>query len=195
MDMFPSLFDEVPKNRSELVNNLELPDITVSPYMWSPEESVKSSTSSLNSLDETVSSGSSLALSRAMTDSEIDYGRHRRLRNRRLSDPWFELRTALDAFPSRYLDSVNSFLDNTSESTESKFERRRFNEELRLKMERFFDEECRVFSPDDPGLIELEEALSSCDISPPEDKFRSNAIQTNNNILDGKSLLISCFKQ
>ena len=31
-------------------------------------------------------------------------------------------------------------------------------------MERFFEEECRVFSPDDPGLILLEDALNNADL-------------------------------
>lgn len=31
-------------------------------------------------------------------------------------------------------------------------------------MERFFDEECRVFTPDDPGLLALEDALQSLDL-------------------------------
>ncbi|XP_022120912.2 uncharacterized protein LOC110997180 isoform X1 [Pieris rapae] len=159
MDMFPTHLDGIPKNRLDLVNDLELPDVTVSPYVWQPEESL-SSCSSLED-DQTVSSDSSLALSRAMTDSEIDYGRYKRLKNRRFSDPWIELKTALDAFPPRYLESLNSFQDNTSESTEASVERRRYSEELRLKMERFFEEECRVFSPDDPGLLALEEALRS----------------------------------
>lgn len=53
----------------------------------------------------------------------------------------------------------------TSESTEdTHLERQRYNEELQLKMERFFEEECRVFSPDDPGLIALEEALRNSDL-------------------------------
>ncbi|XP_045517934.1 uncharacterized protein LOC123710213 [Pieris brassicae] len=160
MDMFPTHLDGIPKNRLDLVNDLELPDVTVSPYVWHPEESL-SSCSSLED-DQTVSSDSSLALSRAMTDSEIDYGRYKRLKNRRFSDPWIELKTALDAFLPRYLESLSSFQDNTSESTEASVERRRYSEELRLKMERFFEEECRVFSPDDPGLLALEEALRNC---------------------------------
>ncbi|CAH4028195.1 unnamed protein product [Pieris brassicae] len=160
MDMFPTHLDGIPKNRLDLVNDLELPDVTVSPYVWHPEESL-SSCSSLED-DQTVSSDSSLALSRAMTDSEIDYGRYKRLKTRRFSDPWIELKTALDAFLPRYLESLSSFQDNTSESTESSVGRRRYSEELRLKMERFFEEECRVFSPDDPGLLALEEALRNC---------------------------------
>lgn len=77
MNMFPSVFEGIPRNRLDLVNDLELPDVTVSPYVWSPEESLSSS--SLDEDDETASSDSSLALSRAMTDSEIDYGRYRRV--------------------------------------------------------------------------------------------------------------------
>ena len=60
---------------------------------------------------------------------------------------------------------IISFKDTPSESTEDIYlAKHRYNEELKLKMERFFEEECRVFSPDDPGLILLEDALNNADL-------------------------------
>lgn len=38
------------------------------------------------------------------------------------------------------------------------------NEALGQKMEKFFLEECRVFSPDDPALEELQDALLSLEM-------------------------------
>ncbi|CAH2095868.1 unnamed protein product [Euphydryas editha] len=175
MDMFRSVLDTIPKTRSQMVNELDIPeDVSVAPYIWSEaEETLDSESLPSVSIDEgeakTASSESSLALSRAMTDSEIDYSRYRRYKSRSLSDPWVHMRTALETFSPGYLDSLNSFQDLTSESTEdTHLERQRYNEELQLKMERFFEEECRVFSPDDPGLIALEEALRNTDLKDSE---------------------------
>ncbi|XP_072949638.1 uncharacterized protein [Epargyreus clarus] len=176
MYMFQSVLETVPKTRSQLVNELEIPeDISVTPYVWAePEESLTRSDSLPSvSVDElvyevnTVSTDSSLALSRAMTDSEIDYERYRRLKSRSFSDPWVQMRAALDAFPREYLDSLNSFQNTSSEVTpvtEPEVRRHRYNEELRLKMERFFEEECRVFTPEDPGALALEDALQELDL-------------------------------
>ncbi|XP_034832048.1 uncharacterized protein [Maniola hyperantus] len=170
MNMFQSILETIPATRSQLVNELDIPDdVSVQPYIWSEPEDLESDSVTSVTIDEldvkTVSSESSLALSRAMTDSEIDYGRYRMLKNRSFSDPWVQIRIALDAFPPGYLDSLNSFQGSSSESSdELNLERHRYNEELKLKMERFFDEECRVFSPDDPGLIALEEALQNTEL-------------------------------
>ncbi|CAH0715272.1 unnamed protein product, partial [Brenthis ino] len=187
MDMFHSVLEIVPQTRLEMVNDLEIPeDISVTPYEWC-EETLDSDSIPSVSVEEfdvkTVSSESSLALSRAMTDSEIDYARYRRLKSRSFSDSWVHMRAAIEAFPPGYLDSLNrsvhfvlfsilriylyllSFQNTPPESTEDTYlAKHRYNEELRLKMQRFFDEECRVFSPDDPGLIVLEEALRNVDI-------------------------------
>ncbi|CAG4982730.1 unnamed protein product [Colias eurytheme] len=151
MDMFPSLFDSVPKTRSQFVNDLDIPEIPVTPYIWTPEVSPRHSISSLSEEEvRTESSDSSLALSRAMTDSEIDYERFRRFQKRTLSDPWLEMRKVLNSFPPGYLDSLNNFSYQESESeytdTDSIIGKPNYNEELRLKMERFFEEECRAFS-------------------------------------------------
>ncbi|XP_039753642.1 uncharacterized protein LOC120628997 [Pararge aegeria] len=170
MNMFQSILETVPKTRSQMVNELDIPDVAVQPYIWSePDDSIDTDSIPSITIDEfdvrTVSSESSLALSRAMTDSEIDYERYKLLKNRRFSDPWIQMKIAIDAFPPGYIDSLNSFKGSSSESTEeSSRERHRYNEELKLKMERFFEEECRVFSPDDPGLIALEEALQDTQI-------------------------------
>ncbi|XP_023954300.2 uncharacterized protein LOC112057919 [Bicyclus anynana] len=169
MNMFQSILDTIPKTRSQLVNDLDIPeDVTLQPYIWSePDEDISDSIASVSIEDlevKTPSSDSSLALSRAMTDSEIDYNRYRMLKNRSFSDPWVQMKVALDTFPPGYLDSLKSFQGTSSESSESSWERGRYHEELKLKMQRFFDEECRVFSPDDPGLIALEEALQDVEL-------------------------------
>lgn len=85
--MFQSLLNSIPKNRSEMVEELEIPEITLPPYTWTePEESISASSVSFysGSLDErdrgTLSTDSSIPLSRAMTDSEIDYGMYKRVR-------------------------------------------------------------------------------------------------------------------
>nr|XP_026488177.1 uncharacterized protein LOC113394923 isoform X1 [Vanessa tameamea] len=175
MDMFRSVLETVPKTRTQMVNELDIPeDVIVTPYIWSePEDTTESDGIPSVGIDEfdakTVSSDSSPALSRAMTDSEIDYGRYRRFKSRSLSDPWVHMRNALDAFSPDFLDSLNSFQDTPSEAIEeSHLKRNRYNEELKLKMERFFEEECRVFSPDDPGLLVLEEALRNIDLKADE---------------------------
>ncbi|XP_038220630.1 uncharacterized protein LOC119838649 [Zerene cesonia] len=169
MNMFPSLLDSVPKTRSQFVNDLEIPEIPVTPYIWTPEVTPRLSLSSLSEEDvRTESSASSLALSRAMTDSEIDYERFRRFQKRSLSDPWLELRKALNSFPPGYLDSLNNFSCQVSESESvervTSVGKPSYHEELRLKMERFFDQECPVFSPDDPGYIALQEALADSEL-------------------------------
>ncbi|CAK1580641.1 unnamed protein product [Parnassius mnemosyne] len=170
--MFKTFLESIPQNRSQMVNDLDLPDdLTVAPYVWTePDESLLNSDSlvsgSLGDYDvKTLTSESSLALSRAMTDSEIDYERYRRLKSRSFSDPWVQMRTVLDSFPPEYLASVSSFKSSSELNEEtSAMERLQHAEELRLKMERFFDEECRVFTPDDPGLLVLEEALQNIDL-------------------------------
>ncbi|XP_068633566.1 uncharacterized protein [Battus philenor] len=170
-NMFETILAKIPKSRSEMVNDLELPDdITVTPNSWSGAEESMMSSDSLVSTNlgdvNPCSSDSSPALSRAMTDSEIDYGRYQRYKTRSLSNPWLQLKSVLDSFPPEYLKSVNSFRSSSNltdvasrGSTPIRMDKLRNTEELRLKMERFFDEECRVFSPDDPGLIVLEEAI------------------------------------
>ncbi|KAM3957127.1 uncharacterized protein ACR2FA_008852 [Aphomia sociella] len=172
MRMFHSTLFSIPKNRSSLVNELELPDdITVTPYWIEPDSlTVRSDSILSSSTDEyelnTISTDSSIPLSRAMTDSDIDYSMYKRYKNRSLSDPWDEMKAAIDAFPPGYLASLYSFQSYSSDTLdETPVERvHRYNEELKLKMERFFDEECRVFSPDDPSLLTLERALRNVDL-------------------------------
>ncbi|XP_061383638.1 uncharacterized protein LOC116770008 [Danaus plexippus] len=170
MNMFQSVLETVPKTRSQMVNELDIPeDITVDPYVWrEPDEDLDSDSTTSITIDDfevaTVSSESSLALSRAMTDSEIDYTRYRKLKNRSLSDPWALIRTANDSFPSGYLESLQSCQDTTLGSLQELFYvRHKNNDELKQKMERFF-EEISVFTPDDPGLMELQEALEAIDV-------------------------------
>ncbi|VVC90848.1 unnamed protein product, partial [Leptidea sinapis] len=131
MYMFPGILENVPKVRSELVNELEIPEISLTPYVWTPEESLRSESSS--TCDD--------------------------WKNRSYSDPWTELQAALDAFPPGYLDSLKSFESSSEGTMDSWSESSRFTEELVEKMERFFEEECRVFTPDDPGLRDLQESL------------------------------------
>ncbi|KPJ07045.1 hypothetical protein RR48_04065 [Papilio machaon] len=112
--MFETFLSSIPKSRSEMVNELDLPDdLTVAPYVWteredSPETSDSLVSAGLENYDaKTLSTDSSLALSRAMTDSEIDYERYRRYKNRSFSDPWIQMKAVLDSFPSDYLASVD----------------------------------------------------------------------------------------
>ncbi|CAG9561637.1 unnamed protein product [Danaus chrysippus] len=168
MNMFQSVLETVPKTRSQMVNELDIPeDITVDPYVWrEPDEDVDSDTTSITIDDfevATVSSDSSLALSRAMTDSEIDYDRYRKYKTRSLSDPWALIRTANESFPPAYLESLYSCQNTPLGSPEVLYEQRKYNEELKQKMERFFDE-ISVFTPDDPGLEMLQEALETTDM-------------------------------
>ncbi|KPI95753.1 hypothetical protein RR46_11466 [Papilio xuthus] len=170
--MFETFLASIPKSRSEMVNELDLPDdIVAAPYVWteredSPETSESLISAGLEDYDaKTLSTDSSLALSRAMTDSEIDYERYRRYKNRSFSDPWIQMKAVLESFPRDYLTSIESFRSSSELSEEARSSEQRLHaEELRLKMERFFDEECRVFSPDDPSLLALEEALQDIDI-------------------------------
>ncbi|XP_026761905.2 uncharacterized protein LOC113520697 [Galleria mellonella] len=170
MRMFESLLSSIPKNRSTFVNELDLPDdITVSPYWTEPDSLTVRSDSILSTTTEdevnTISTDSSIPLSRAMTDSEIDYELYRRYKNRSFSDPWLEMKAANDAFPPKYLTSLYSFQNSSLNTVESAMERvHRYNEELKLKMERFFNDECRVFTPDDPSLLTLEKALHNVDL-------------------------------
>ncbi|KOB71281.1 Methionine--tRNA ligase, partial [Operophtera brumata] len=128
----------------ELVNDLELPEVTLTPYIWTdPEDTLSTSDSiSVVTLDVTeevqeksLNTASSVALSRAMTDSDIDYDRYKRT-------------------TSDYIDDVLK---------ESRLHRYEYNEKLRQRMKKYFDEECNVFTADDPGLIRLEEALLDLD--------------------------------
>lgn len=84
--MFETFLASIPNSRSEMVNELDLPeDVTAAPYVWrepedSPEISESLVSAGLEDYDaKTLSTDSSLALSRAMTDSEIDYERYRRV--------------------------------------------------------------------------------------------------------------------
>lgn len=84
--MFDSLLNSIPKNRLDYVNDLEIPDYTLSPYIWTDLDD------SLSTISESIVSGgpeqcergsintaSSIPLSRAMTDSDIDYDRYKRV--------------------------------------------------------------------------------------------------------------------
>ncbi|XP_063891898.1 uncharacterized protein LOC110382588 isoform X2 [Helicoverpa armigera] len=180
MNMFRTMLNSIPKNRSEYVEDLEIPEITLTPYEWlDPEEplSLRSEsllTDSLAEIDRaTYSTDSSIPLSRAMTDSEIDYGFYKRYNRLNYTDTWDHLRDAVNAFPPDYMASLNSYisLEPTDEleaaelrlSAELAETRRRYNEEWRRRIQRQFDD-CCVYEPDDPGLWELRDALRSLDM-------------------------------
>ncbi|GBP59569.1 hypothetical protein EVAR_83288_1 [Eumeta japonica] len=86
--MLESIRKELPESRSEMVNDLDLQeDVTISPYTWTPHEDSSSfsentwasyslSLDRFSGLD--LISESSLPVSHAMTDSEIDCGKYRR---------------------------------------------------------------------------------------------------------------------
>ncbi|KAJ8722315.1 hypothetical protein PYW08_004717 [Mythimna loreyi] len=181
--MFKSYLSSLPKNRLDYVEDLEIPDITLRPYLWTyPEDYYYWKNGSLlsDSLTEydkaTLSTDSSIALSRAMTDSEIDYEFYKRYRNCNYPDTWGHLRDAVYAFPSDYLASLNRYMyldtdvDDELLNADLKYaselaeNRRRYNEERRRRLRRQFEEDCRVYSPGDPGLLELQDKLRSLDM-------------------------------
>ena len=78
--MFRSVLENVPKMRSQVVNDLDIPEVPLNHCVWCEEDLEDSMPSASEELEvKTTSSESSLALSRAMTDSEIDYERYRRV--------------------------------------------------------------------------------------------------------------------
>lgn len=94
--MFKSFLNSLPKNRSEFVNDLEIPDdVRLTTDVDADLDEISTIRSELpgdslvsDSIDDylfslprkgTASTDSSISLSRAMTDSEIDYDRYRRV--------------------------------------------------------------------------------------------------------------------
>ncbi|XP_022814167.1 uncharacterized protein LOC111347977 isoform X2 [Spodoptera litura] len=163
------------------VEDLDIPDITLTPYVCpDPYDSLSPRsdsilTDSIRAFDRrTLSTASSIPLSRAMTDSEIDYGFYKRYRDYRYADTWEHLRRAMDAFPPYYLSSLNSFISLDSDedlllnnelayATELAENRRLYNEAWWRRMKTQFDD-CYPFAPDDPGLYELQEAIHRLDM-------------------------------
>ncbi|CAH0585461.1 unnamed protein product [Chrysodeixis includens] len=174
MNMFDSLLNSIPKNRSDYVNDLEIPDYKLSPYIWTdPEDSLSVSDSVVSGGVEesekgSVNTSSSIPLSRAMTDSEIDYDRYKRYRRLNYSDTWDHLRYAMDLFPSDYRDMLNKYTPTTSELAAEIADRPYrylyYDEDVRKRMKKYFDEECTFFTRDDPGLLELKEAVRKLDL-------------------------------
>ncbi|KAJ2938055.1 hypothetical protein O0L34_g14510 [Tuta absoluta] len=175
MDLFKSFLDSMPKNRSEMVNHLDLPDDVLKnrTYVGEDLSSLGSVTSSVCTLDDLkprpkspLSTDSSISLSRALTASEIDYEMFRRYKTRRRSEPFRELDEAIRAFPDEYLVAANSFQSTKPEQKSPPARDRRplRNENLIRRMECYFDDECRVFGPDDPGLLDLMDAIDAIDL-------------------------------
>ncbi|KAF9423826.1 hypothetical protein HW555_000884 [Spodoptera exigua] len=180
MDMFTTLLNSIPKNRLDYVEDLEIPDFTLTPYVcpdpydYLPSRS-DSILDSVRAFDRrTLSTASSIPLSRAMTDSEIDYGFYKRYRDCHYADTWEHLRRAVDAFPPYYLSSLNSFISlDTDEdlllnnelayAAELAEARRLYNEEWRRRMRTQFDD-YYPYLPGDPGLFELQEAIRRLDM-------------------------------
>ncbi|GBP59566.1 hypothetical protein EVAR_83285_1 [Eumeta japonica] len=114
-------------------------------------------------------------------------------KNRSYSDPWNAVKDASAQFPPRYLESLHSFYSSFSpdltDGTKSS-ERRRSLEDLKLKMERFFDEQCRIFSPEDNSFTTFDEALQPTDTqdyflarpSVCQDHFLRNALSLVSNL-------------
>lgn len=78
------------------------------------------------------------------------------------------MKTALATFPPDYLHSISTYQLSSSASTEDSLEIEHlrspsFNEELRMKMDKFFKDECTVYESDDPALTVLEEAIANID--------------------------------
>ncbi|KAH9632885.1 hypothetical protein HF086_002707 [Spodoptera exigua] len=109
MDMFTTLLNSIPKNRLDYVEDLEIPDFTLTPYVcpdpydYLPSRS-DSILDSVRAFDRrTLSTASSIPLSRAMTDSEIDYGFYKRVElaeaRRLYNEEWRRrMRTQFDDF-------------------------------------------------------------------------------------------------
>ncbi|XP_073955941.1 uncharacterized protein isoform X2 [Choristoneura fumiferana] len=151
-----------------MVNELEIPDVTLSPYIFDPEPSISSSslvtgTSTEECEFRSLSTDSSLPLSRAMTDSEIDYDHYKRYKRMNLTDPWDAMRNAMAAFPPEHLTSLSSLLSDSTDSQDLLYSPLARDEELLLRLERGF-QDCCVFELEDPGLLELEEALQSLNL-------------------------------
>lgn len=162
------------------VDDLDIPDITLSPYVCpDPYDSLSPRsdsllTDSIRAFDRrTLSTASSIPLSRAMTDSDIDYGFYKRYRDYHYADTWEHLRRAIDAFPPYYLSSLNSYisLDTDDElllnkelayAAELAESRRLYNEQWWRRMKAQFDD-CYPFAPDDPALYELQAAVRRLD--------------------------------
>lgn len=178
--MFTTLLNSIPKNRSDYVDDLDIPDITLSPYVCpDPYDSLSPRsdsllTDSIRAFDRrTLSTASSIPLSRAMTDSDIDYGFYKRYRDYHYADTWEHLRRAIDAFPPYYLSSLNSYisLDTDDElllnkelayAAELAESRRLYNEKWWRRMKAQFDD-CYPFAADDPALYELQAAVRRLD--------------------------------
>lgn len=78
------------------------------------------------------------------------------------------MRTALDNFSPYYLESLRPYMYTSTDSTEYlnwvDSDTASFRSDMKDRMEKFLDEECRLFDCDDPGILELEEALESLDL-------------------------------
>ncbi|KAG7308375.1 hypothetical protein JYU34_005572 [Plutella xylostella] len=174
--LYKSYLSTVPKYRSSLVNYLDLPTeyyTSVTPYIYddvtSPTLSRCSSLgcplySPLSDRWPSLSS-SSLALSRALTDSDIDYNRYKRLRSRLYSSSWDLLHSHLDAFPSGYLASLRDYYypDPVDYKVYDSYRRSRILEEEHLARLRRKYEEIRAYDRDDPALPALKEAIAKLD--------------------------------
>ncbi|XP_047991237.1 uncharacterized protein LOC125230199 isoform X2 [Leguminivora glycinivorella] len=86
-----------------------------------------------------------------------------------LSDPWEQMRIGWAAFPPEHTATLNSLsLHSNTDTIDTPppsipFEPFPSQEFLR-KIDRFFEEECCVFGPDDPAILALEEALKDVDL-------------------------------
>ncbi|XP_026738758.1 uncharacterized protein LOC113501738 isoform X3 [Trichoplusia ni] len=173
MNMFDSLLNSIPKNRLDYVNDLEIPDYTLSPYIWTDLDD------SLSTISESIVSGgpeqcergsintaSSIPLSRAMTDSDIDYDRYKRYRRLNYSNPWDHMRYAMERFPTDYVAKLNRYMptDTTVAAAERPYGYITYNDDVRRRMKRYFDEECTFLTRDDPGLLELKDAVRKLDL-------------------------------
>ena len=88
MNMFKSYLDSLPKNRLDYVTDLDIPDITLSPYEWTDlddycytlrRDGYLSDSWRDYYLKSSLSTDSSIPLSRALTDSDIDYDFYKRV--------------------------------------------------------------------------------------------------------------------
>ncbi|XP_061716740.1 uncharacterized protein LOC133524620 [Cydia pomonella] len=176
MNMFQTFLASIPSNRSEIVNDLEIPEIPLTPYIWEPD-SISISDSSLETVTSigeeyeagSLSTDSSVPLSRAMTGSEFDYDWYRRYKRLDLSDPWEQMRIGWAAFPPEHIATLNSLsLQSTTDTTDTPPPSISYDpfpsQEFLRKIDQFLEDECCAFGPDDPAILALEEALKDVDL-------------------------------
>ncbi|XP_026738759.1 uncharacterized protein LOC113501738 isoform X4 [Trichoplusia ni] len=82
------------------------------------------------------------------------------------SNPWDHMRYAMERFPTDYVAKLNRYMptDTTVAAAERPYGYITYNDDVRRRMKRYFDEECTFLTRDDPGLLELKDAVRKLDL-------------------------------